>query len=400
MIRLLLFGALLALMTWWLYRRLTRPTELGPRARRATGATLAVLWLSAVVGVGSGELFSPSWARPPGAVGWVWLAAAVYLAAGLAAIAVVNGLARVARRRRPREVPVPPSDPDAETPSDPDTVTPPAPSRRTVLRVATAGVVVAAAGLTGYGLYEAATPRVVRVRIPLRRLPAEFAGTRIALVTDIHVGQARGIGFTRKVVDLVNEQGCDLVLLGGDMVDGTVAKVGHDLTPLGDLRAPLGVFGVSGNHEFYAGDGGRWLDHWDRLGIHTLRNSRVELRRGDSVIDLAGIHDLTSPAPYEPDLGAALAGRDPNRAVLLLAHQPKQVLEAAEMGVDLQMSGHTHGGQMWPFRFLVPLEQPSVTGLDRFGDTILYTSRGAGAWGPPVRVGAPPEITVIELATN
>lgn len=383
MIRLLVFGGLLALLTWWLYRRLTRPTELGPRARRAVAVTLTLLWILALVGVGSGEVFSPGWARPPGAVGWVWLAAVVYLTLGLAVIAVGTGVIGLVARRRRR------NDPPDAGPADP--------TRRRVLRGATAAVVLAAVGAAGYGVVEAATPRIVRVRIPLRRLPAEFTGTRVALVTDVHVGPARGIGFTRKVVDAVTAEQPDLILLGGDLVDGTVAKVGPDLEPLADLRAPLGVFGVSGNHEFYAGDGGRWLDLWDRLGIHTLRNSRVELRRGEAVIDLAGIHDLTSPAPYEPDLAAALAGRDPDRAVLLLAHQPKQVLEAAEMGVDLQMSGHTHGGQMWPLGYLVPLQQPSVTGLDRFGDTVLYTSRGAGTWGPPVRVATPPEITIIEL---
>jgi uncharacterized protein len=378
MLRLVVFGALLALLTWWLYRRLTRPTELGPRARSAVAVVLGVLWALALIGVGSGEVFATSWARPLGAVGWVWLAAGLYLVLGLGVIALGTGVDRVIRRRRGVDVPT-------------------SPGRRRFLRIATGAVVVAAVGAAGYGVVEAATPRVVRVRIPLRRLPAEFAGTRLVLLTDLHVGPARGIGFTRKVVDIVAAENSDLILIGGDLVDGTVSKVGPDLEPLAELRAPLGVFGVSGNHEFYAGDGGRWLDLWDRLGIHTLRNTRVELRRGDAVVDLAGIHDLTSPAPFEPDLDAALAGRDPERAVILLAHQPAQVVDAERLGVDLQLSGHTHGGQMWPLGYLVPLQQPSVTGLDRFGDTVLYTSRGAGAWGPPVRVGAPPEITVIEL---
>ncbi|MFD1813584.1 metallophosphoesterase [Rhodococcus gannanensis] len=378
MLRLVVFGALLALLTWWLYRRLTRPTELGPRARSAVAVALGVLWALALIGVGSGEVFATSWARPLGAVGWVWLAAGLYLVLGLGVIALGTGVDRVIRRRRGVDVPT-------------------SPGRRRFLRIATGAVVVAAVGAAGYGVVEASTPRVVRVRIPLRRLPAEFAGTRLVLLTDLHVGPARGIGFTRKVVDIVAAENSDLILIGGDLVDGTVAKVGPDLEPLAELRAPLGVFGVSGNHEFYAGDGGRWLDLWDRLGIHTLRNTRVELRRGDAVVDLAGIHDLTSPAPFEPDLDAALAGRDPERAVILLAHQPAQVVDAERLGVDLQLSGHTHGGQMWPLGYLVPLQQPSVTGLDRFGDTVLYTSRGAGAWGPPVRVGAPPEITVIEL---
>jgi predicted MPP superfamily phosphohydrolase len=198
-------------------------------------------------------------------------------------------------------------------------------------------------------------------------------------------------------VDVINAQEPDLVAIVGDLVDGTVSKVAPDLEPLADLRAPMGIFGVSGNHEFYADDGGRWLDVWDRLGIATLRNQRVALRRGEATIDIAGIHDYSSPAPYEPDLSAALAGRDPSTFVMLLAHEPRQALEASDLGVDLQLSGHTHGGQMWPLRYLVPLQQPSVTGLDRIGNTVLYTTRGVGAWGPPVRVAAPPEITILEL---
>ncbi|MFC4604645.1 metallophosphoesterase [Rhodococcus kronopolitis] len=383
MIRILLFGAFLALVSWLLHRRLTRSLGLGPRGTRATGAALVVAWLFALVGLGSGEVFDPAWARVPGWVGWVWLAVLLYLALGLLLVAAGAGVARLVTtspfgRRR-----VAPHETDQ--------------SRRRVLRGATAAVVLASFAAVGFGVAAAATPRIRRVRVPLRRLPAEFAGTRIALVTDLHVGPARGVGFTGKVAAAVAAERPDLILFGGDLVDGTVAMVGADLAPLAELTASLGVYGVSGNHEFYAGDGGRWLDLWDRLGIHTLRNARVELRRGDAVIDLAGIHDATSPAPFEPDLGAALAGRDPDRFVLLLAHEPKQAIEADDLGVDLQLSGHTHGGQMWPLGYLVPLQQPSVTGLDRIGGTVLYTSMGTGAWGPPVRVGAPPEITVIEL---
>ncbi|MFD4367437.1 metallophosphoesterase [Rhodococcus sp. NPDC058521] len=380
MIRIVIFGLVLGLVTWLLHRRLVRATDLPRRWARIADAVLVVLWALTLVGVGSGEVFDTGWARPVGFVGWVWLASLLYLLCGLLIIAIVSGVLRVARNRR------------GSTDTDGiDT------SRRSALRVGTGVVVLGALATAGYGVSEAANPRLVRVRVPIARLPQDFDGTRIALVSDLHVGPARGIEFTRRVVDLVNSENVDLVALVGDLVDGTVAKVSPDLAPLADLRTPLGVYGVSGNHEFYADDGGRWLDVWDSLGIHTLRNERVELRRGEGVLDLAGVHDLTSPAPYEPDLAAALDGHDPDRAVVLLAHQPKQVLEASELGVDLQLSGHTHGGQMWPLGYLVPAQQPSVTGLDRFGPTTLYTSRGAGAWGPPVRVGTPPEITILEL---
>ena len=382
MTRVVVFGVVLALLTWWLHRRLVRATGLTRPWSVVVDVVLVVLWVLAVIGAGSGEVFDTGWARPPGFVGWVWLGALLYLVLGLLLVAIGSLVVRVVARFRHR----------SESADQVDL------SRRRTLRLATSVVALGAVVAAGYGVAEAARPRVVRVRVPLRRLPPEFEGVRVALVSDLHVGPARGVGFTREVVDVINAQEPDLVAIVGDLVDGTVSKVAPDLEPLADLRAPMGIFGVSGNHEFYADDGGRWLDVWDRLGIATLRNQRVALRRGDATIDIAGIHDYSSPTPYEPDLSAALAGRDPSTFVMLLAHEPRQALEASDLGVDLQLSGHTHGGQMWPLRYLVPLQQPSVTGLDRIGKTVLYTTRGVGAWGPPVRVAAPPEITILELA--
>ncbi|MFD4183705.1 metallophosphoesterase, partial [Rhodococcus sp. NPDC058514] len=253
MIRVLVFGAFLALVSWLLHRRLTRSVGLGPQGSRTVAVALAAAWALALVGLGSGEVFDPSWARGPAFAGWVWLAVMLYLALGLLLVAAVSGASRLLPRHRGGES------------------SGPGLTRRRLLRGATAAVVLGSFAAAAYGVGEAATPRVRHVRVPLRRLPAEFAGTRIALVTDLHVGPARGVGFTRKVVAAVAAQRPDLILLGGDLVDGTVAMVGADLAPLAELTAPLGVYGVSGNHEFYAGDGGRWLDLWDRLGIHTLR---------------------------------------------------------------------------------------------------------------------------------
>ncbi|MBJ8345873.1 metallophosphoesterase [Antrihabitans sp. YC2-6] len=376
MIRFLGFAIVLAAVHYWLHRRLVRATELQGRPKLLADGALIVLWLLAVVGVGSGEVFSTAWARPPGFVGWVWLAAVFYLVLGSAVVGLIVLGARLARVQ-------------AVSPTDP--------RRRTILRAAGAGVVVSALAAMGYGVWEAATPRVVRARIPLARLPEEFSGLRIALISDLHVGPARGRGFTEKVVRLVNSEHPDLIAIAGDLVDGTVAKVGRDLEPLADLVAPLGVYGVAGNHEFYADDGGAWMNFWETLGVEPLRNSRAEVVRNGAVIDIAGVYDITAPAPYEPDMDAALAGRDDNRFVILLAHQPLHVEEASEHNVDLQLSGHTHGGQMWPLRTVVALVQPTVSGLDRIGNTVIYTTIGAGAWGPPVRVGAPPEIAILTL---
>ncbi|MGB6070578.1 MAG: metallophosphoesterase [Rhodococcus sp. (in: high G+C Gram-positive bacteria)] len=376
MSRVIFVGVFLLLVTLFLHWRFLSVTRMPTRPKRAADAVLALLWLGAVIGFGSGVEFDPSWARGPAFVGLSWLAVVLYLFLGTVLVAVVCTVMRVvfAARRR-----------DSSS------------ARLRVTRIGSAAVALVSVVAVGYGLVEAATPRVTNTDVALDRLPAEFDGVRVALVSDLHAGPSRGADFVRKVVDSINAQNPDVVLLDGDLIDGTVPLVGADLAPLRDLAAPLGVFAVSGNHEFYAGDGGEWLDLWSTLGIDVLRNARTTLTRGDAAIDLAGINDATAPAPYEPDLGAALEGIDPDRFVLLMAHQPLQAVEASDFGVDMQVSGHTHGGQIWPIRYLVPLQQPSVEGLDTIDNTTLYTTRGAGAWGPPVRVAAPPEIAMLEL---
>ena len=376
MSRVIFVGVFLLLVTLFMHWRFLSVTRMPTRPKRAVDAVLALLWLGAVIGFGSGVEFDPSWARGPAFVGLSWLAVVLYLFLGTVLVAVVCTVMRVVFAARHRDSSA---------------------ARLRVSRVGSAAVALLSVVAVGYGLVEAATPRVTNTDVALDRLPAEFDGVRVALVSDLHAGPSRGADFVRKVVDSINAQSPDVVLLDGDLIDGTVPLVGADLAPLRDLDAPLGVFAVSGNHEFYAGDGGEWLHLWSTLGIDVLRNERTTLTRGDAAIDLAGINDATAPAPYEPDLGAALEGIDPDRFVLLMAHQPLQAVEASDFGVDMQVSGHTHGGQIWPIRYLVPLQQPSVEGLDTIDNTTLYTTRGAGAWGPPVRVAAPPEIAMLEL---
>jgi uncharacterized protein len=187
----------------------------------------------------------------------------------------------------------------------------------------------------------------------------------------------------------------DLVAITGDLVDGSVEKLREHVAPLAQLaQARHGVFFVTGNHEYYSGVE-EWFRYLPSLGIRPLDNERVEIAPG---LDLAGIHDPTGRGgAYGPDLPRALAGRDPSRPVVLLAHQPRQFAEAARSGVALTLSGHTHGGQIWPFSWLVALAQPYLAGLHRRGDSQLYVSRGTGFWGPPLRVFAPPEITLLKL---
>ncbi|MGJ0118679.1 metallophosphoesterase [Williamsia sp. MIQD14] len=371
-------GVLLVLITVVLHRRFVRSTRLSRRVAIGADVVLVVAGILALIGFGSGSAFDPAWSRWPAFAGWTWMAVVLYLVLGTVVLGVITLVMRLVHAARG---------------GDSTSI------RLRTTRIGSAVVVVASVAAVGYGLLEAAHPRVTRTTVALDRLPAAFAGTSVALVSDLHAGPSRGVGFVREVVDRINAQRPDMVILDGDLIDGTVEHVGSDLAPLRDLSAPLGVFAVSGNHEFYAGDGGRWLDLWDSLGVNVLRNERATVTRDGAQIDVAGINDATAPAPHEPDLTAALAGRDPSRFVLLLAHQPLQAHEASDAGVDMQVSGHTHAGQIWPLRYLVPLQQPTVEGLDTIGDTTIYTTRGAGAWGPPVRVGAPPEIAMLTLAS-
>ncbi|MBX6382662.1 MAG: metallophosphoesterase [Microbispora sp.] len=274
-----------------------------------------------------------------------------------------------------------------------------------ISRTASAVVAVGALATVGYGVSRAlGDPVIERVPIRLPRLDPRMNGLRIAAVSDIHLGPLTGRGHTERIVQMINGLGADVVTIVGDLVDGTVAELGRLATPLRSLESRYGAYFVTGNHEYYTAAGPQeWIEELRSLGVRPLRNERVEIRHAGAVLDLAGVNDLNGTASGDgPDFGKALGGRDPDRPVVLLAHQPVQVTQAAAHGVDLQLSGHTHGGQMAPFNLLVPLQQPVVAGLARVpraggGDTQVYVTRGAGFWGPPVRVGAPPEITLIEL---
>ena len=232
----------------------------------------------------------------------------------------------------------------------------------------------------------------------LRRLDPAFRGFRIAVVSDIHLGPLAGRAHTERIVETINEAAPDLVAIVGDLVDGTVEELGAAAEPLRDLASPEGTFFVTGNHEYFVDDTSSWLAELERLGVQPLRNENTAIRRGGAAFDLVGVNDVTGEERGDPpDFGRALTGVDSSRPTILLAHQPAQVSEAATRGVDLQLSGHTHGGQMWPFHHVVRLVEPSLAGLSRVQDTQLYVTRGAGFWGPPVRIGAPPDITVLSL---
>ena len=242
--------------------------------------------------------------------------------------------------------------------------------------------------------------RVVRINVPIRDLAPALHGYTIAQISDIHVGPTIKGPYLSAIVDKVNALGADAIAITGDLVDGSVQRLGKHTEPLSRLRASDGVFFVTGNHEYYSG-ADEWVAEVRRLGVTVLLNQHVLVQRGDACLMIAGVTDFSAhqfnPAQRsDPQRAAAGAGHEVDVRVLL-AHQPRSAPEAAAAGYDLQLSGHTHGGQFFPWNLFVPLQQPFVAGLNRVRDMWVYTSRGTGYWGPPKRFGAPSEITLVRL---
>lgn len=260
-----------------------------------------------------------------------------------------------------------------------------------------------ALALTAIGFLNARMPaRVKRVTVPLPGLPPQLAGFRIAQISDIHVGPTIKANYLQAIVDRVNALDADVVAITGDLVDGSVADLRAHVAPLAGLRARQGVYFVTGNHEYYSGVHG-WVAELQRLGIRVLHNEHVVLQHAGAPLVLAGVPDYTGhhfDATHRSDPAAALAGAPAGAPRVLLAHQPRTAAAAAQAGFDLQLSGHTHGGQFFPWSLFVPLQQPYTAGLHQLGRLWIYVSRGTGYWGPPKRLGAPSEIAELLLATS
>jgi predicted MPP superfamily phosphohydrolase len=267
-------------------------------------------------------------------------------------------------------------------------------------RAVAVGVVAVTAALVGWGVVEARrVPRVRTVEVTIPRLGSGLDGLRLVLITDTHYAALNRLRWSERVVEVVNAQRPDIACHAGDLADGPVARRHRQVDPLGKVEAELGRFYITGNHEYF-GDAVGWIEHMASLGWQPLHNQHQMVSRGGDRLVIAGIDDPTGAGlpGHGPDLPAALAGAAPDAPVILLAHQPKLISRAVQAGVALQISGHTHGGQIWPFHYLVRLDQPVVAGLSRHGEhTQLYTSRGTGFWGPQLRVFAPSEITVLVL---
>ncbi|MFC7939331.1 metallophosphoesterase [Streptomyces sp. NPDC057387] len=433
LVALLMVGVIVT-ANWYVWRRLFRDTTGAPGpVRRIGAAVIAGGWLLAVGALVAERTGAPFWLQRVLAwPGFLWLALSIYLLLAVLAGEVVRPLLRMfverrAAARRTQGAEQPAASPAADTERIPAGTAPPKeqpeepgasgapgapdpgpgnappsplalPTRRLfVSRVVAGAAAAAAVGTVGYGTYGVLNgPGVKRVTVPLAKLPRAAHGFRIAVVSDIHLGPVLGRGFAQKVVDTVNSTQPDLIAVVGDLVDGSVKDLGPAAAPLAGLRARHGAYFVTGNHEYFSG-AEQWVAEVRRLGLLPLENARTELPH----FDLAGVNDVAGEDEGQgPDYDRALGDRDRSRACVLLAHQPVQIHDAVDHGVDLQLSGHTHGGQLWPGNLIAGAANPTLAGLERYGDTQLYVSRGAGAWGPPTRVGAPSDITVIELASR
>ncbi|TQK31167.1 metallophosphoesterase [Arthrobacter sp. SLBN-53] len=387
----------LGLAHLYVWKRLIKDATRPGRTRTVLTAaflTMAAVLVMALLGPRLTGLDESAWVAWPG---YLWFAMVGYLLLALLLVEPIRLMLRGWVRRGEKTVPGEPAEPGTAA-----EVTPPcgALNRRVFLaRTGAAAAGVAATGLVGYGAATAlGPPNVLQVPIRLNRLNPAFNGFRIAVVSDIHLGPLLGRSHTERIVEMINRTDADLVAIVGDLVDGTVDKLGHAAEPLQDLVSREGSFFVTGNHEYFVPDTMPWLRELDRLGVTPLRNENTLIRRGAAALHIAGVNDLAGEEHGDPpDYDRALTGIDGRNPTVLLAHQPVMVEQAAARGVDLQLSGHTHGGQTWPFRYIVEAVQPSLAGLSAFQDTQLYVSRGAGFWGPPVRVGAPPDISVLTL---
>ncbi|MBX3231332.1 MAG: metallophosphoesterase [Labilithrix sp.] len=268
--------------------------------------------------------------------------------------------------------------------------------RMAISRLFAGGAAMLGLGASAVGLASVLAPVAVkRVKVTLDRLTKASSGTRIVQLTDVHVGPTIGKAYVDQVVQRVNELDADVVVITGDLVDGSVEDLKEHVAPLGTMKNKHGIYFVTGNHEYYSG-AGAWIRYLESIGIKVLANEHVRIGGADG-FDLVGIDD---PSSGTQDLRKALEGREADRACVLLSHQPRGIALAEKLGVDLQLSGHTHGGQLFPWNFMVRLQQPFVAGLHKLERAQIYVSSGTGYWGPPMRVGTSAEITEIELLAS
>jgi predicted MPP superfamily phosphohydrolase len=437
-IRFIPFTIAAALLVGWahvyLYRRLFRDTSADPRWRRVGRLTLWALALSAIGARLVAFVLPRGVVRPIQGVGWFWLALAIYLLLTLAALDLARGIWRLLRRapaaRHPVPVvdaelgsialsaalaPVPVTVPELTTKA-PDSSPSGAPSsaaqassgaqgmaRRVFLaRAAGAGALAVAGGASAFGIFRAYhPPAVTEVPIRLRGLPRELDGFTIVQLSDVHAGVSVQEAWMGELADRCTALRPDLFVITGDLVDGPVSHLGGVVARLQKVQAREGTWFVTGNHDYYAG-ADAWCTALHKMGIQVLRNRRVSIGGGPGApsFDLIGVDDYGQTVRVDGtgyDLDRAVEGRDPDRPAVLLAHRPNDFDRAASLGLGLQLSGHTHGGQTFPFTAVARLIWPRCAGLFENGEARMYVSRGVGFVGPPLRAGSPPEIVRITL---
>ena len=267
-------------------------------------------------------------------------------------------------------------------------------------------VILITSALTAIGYRNARqTAKIKRVQIQIDKLPPALHNFQIIQLTDIHVGSTIKHDYVNSIVTRVNSVNADLIAITGDIVDNTVENLKFHTHPLSKLQARHGAYIVTGNHEYYSG-ADDWIIEFKRLGLNCLLNEHKIIDHNTAKIAIAGVNDFSAIKRNHIETSAALHNSDPYKAAagipinipkILLAHQPRSAFEASNAGYDLQLSGHTHGGQFWPWNFLVRVQQPFTAGLYRLNNLWVYVSRGTGYWGPPIRIGAPSEITLITL---
>lgn len=372
----------------YLARRLLGPYRRASSLRKTFWWLLLLAAPLSLLGWFSGRLFPRSIYTI--ALQWIGLSIMGWFYITLVVV-TIRDIALFLYRRFRKSAPPPPSKAEAN-----------GVSRRAFLQRTTSMAVVASSGaISSQGIRSARNSAALKyVDIPIADLHPDLDGFVILQLSDIHVGDTIGRRYLERIIARCADVQADMIAITGDLVDGTVEELKHEVEPIFELDAPHGVFFVTGNHEYYSG-ALEWVRHLQENGLRVLLDEHVVLTHKEAALVVGGITDYSAPSmvkEHVSDPVQAFRGAPTDATRILLAHQPRSYPQAKGLGVDLQLSGHTHGGQIWPFTYLVLLQQPFIAGLHRVLDrTWLYISRGTGYWGPPMRVASPSEITVLTL---